>query len=69
MSKTSDPATITLELDTETSRRIVEGYYRDQREFTRDRDKTFNQWLLGIILDWVEEVEKDVPTRDIGFGN
>ena len=57
-----------VSLDARTYDRVLAAYHRDQQEFSRS-EKEFSEWALGIILDWVEEVEKPVPVRDIGFGN
>jgi hypothetical protein len=67
-STVKEPTSLTVSLDSGTYNRILSAYQRDQQEFSRS-EKEFSEWLLGIILDWVEEVEKPVPTRDIGFGN
>ena len=61
-------STIQLTTDEKTFNRILTGYIRDKQEFTKTPD-SLNEWILGIVLDWIEEVEKPVPQRDIGFGN
>lgn len=70
MSETATQQTTTIQIHTDeaTLNRILAGYERDKQEFTRT-PVLFNDWLLSIVLDWIEEVEKPVPQRDIGFGN
>lgn len=66
--ETQTTASIQIKTDEATLRRILTGYERDKQEFTKTPD-SLNDWILGIVLDWIEEVEKPVPQRDIGFGN
>jgi hypothetical protein len=65
----NETVSLCVSLDSRTYDRILAAYQRDQQEFSRDSEKNLSEWLLGIVLDWVEEVEKPVPVRDIGFGN
>jgi hypothetical protein len=60
-----------LTTDEKTFNRILAGYARDKQEFTKSTPESLNEWILGIVLDWIEEVEKPVPvrTRSTGFGN
>lgn len=66
--QTTTSASIQIKTDEATLGRILAGYERDKQEFTKTPD-SLNEWILGIVLDWIEEVEKPVPQRDIGFGN
>jgi hypothetical protein len=59
---------LTINTDEITISRIVAAYQRDNAEVTQTGGE-INEWLLGILLDWVEEVEKGAPSRDLGFGN
>ena len=58
-------ATLTVNADPAVIERIRTAYRIDSTA----RGQSFDEWLLGIVLDWVEEVEKPAPVRDIGFGN
>lgn len=60
-------STIQLTTDEKTFNRILAGYIRDKEEFTKTPE-SLNEWILGIVLDWIEEVEKPVPHRELGFG-
>lgn len=64
----NETVSLCVSLDSRTHERILAAYQRDKQEFSHS-EKTLPEWILGIVLDWVEEVEKPVPVRDIGFGN
>jgi hypothetical protein len=52
---------IGLRTDAYSFSRIISAFERD-RELT-GHEEPFNEWLLGIVFDWVTEVEKPVPLR------
>lgn len=58
-------ASLTIQLHRASLDRILEAHKRDQTA----NGETLDEWLTQIILDWVEEVEKPEPVRDLGFGN
>ena len=61
-------ANLTINTDESTLARILAAHQRDNAEVSRS-GADLNEWLLGIVLDWAKEVEKGVPSRDLGFGN
>lgn len=63
--ETNTTATLTINADPAVLERIQVAFQRDSTA----SGHSFDEWLLGIVLDWVEEVEKPEPIRDIGFGN
>lgn len=64
MANTSNTsATININLDIDTLVRIASAYLRDREEVSKT-EQEFDEWLTSIILDWVSEVEKSVPTRE-----
>jgi hypothetical protein len=67
MEKPNLTANITLSIDESTLARIVAAHQRDRAEVSRT-GQDLNEWLLAIVLDWVEEVEKEQPRR-LGFGS
>jgi hypothetical protein len=68
MEKPNLTANLTIDTDESTLARIVAAHQRDNAEVSRT-GADLNEWLLGIVLDWVGEVEKGAPVRPTGFGN
>jgi hypothetical protein len=52
---------VALRTDAYSFSRLISAFERD-REVTGHED-SFNDWLLNIAFDWVEEVEKPTPIR------
>jgi hypothetical protein len=64
--QTNTTTTLTINLgDSRDLERILAAHQAD----TTAAGQTLDNWLLGIILDWVVEVEKGEPQRSLGFGN
>lgn len=60
--------TLQIETNNDTLNRILAAYNADAT--VNRAEQNLNDWLLGIVLDWVEEVEKPAPARSgLGFGN
>lgn len=59
----SDEVSFGLVLDAVTFARMLAAYDKDLTQITQPGDLSFNDWLVAVVLDWVEEVEKPVARR------
>ena len=59
----SDEVSFGLVLDAVTFTRMLAAYDKDLTQITQPGDLSFNDWLVAVVLDWVEEVEKPPIAR------
>ena len=57
--ETHTTANLTVKTDSAVLERIQVAFQRDSTA----RGQSFDEWLLGIVLDWAEEIEKPEPVR------
>ena len=59
----ADEVSFGLVLDAVTFTRMLAAFDKDLTHITQPGDISFNDWLVAVVLDWVEEVEKPIARR------
>lgn len=60
-----ETSSLNIQVPRNTLDRILAAHQRDKTA----QGSSLDEWITEIVLDWVEEVEKPEPVRDLGFGN